>query len=331
MNNNLPWIEKYRPEYLNNIISHKSIIETLIKLAKINKIPNMIFYGTPGTGKTTTILAFAKELYKEYYKSMILELNCSDERGISVVRDLIKNFSSKSSMLSLITDKNIIDKKLVILDEADSMTYDAQYTLKNIIDNYQNSTRFCFICNYITKIIPSISSRCHLFRFCPIDIESQYNYLTNIEKLENINITDEAKFKLIELSEGDMRKSLNLFQTLHNTNSKITFNEICNIIGYPLKEDLDIFNSIYSKNNIKDIYKILLKFQTDNCFSNNDIIKEILQYFIKNIDSFQLSSIIFFLDNLALIETNIVNNINNNQHLLALSSLIYKINNEKII
>ena len=229
----LPWVEKYRPSDLNSIISHEDILNTLKNLINNNKLPHLIFYGPPGTGKTTTILACAKKIYGENYKSIILELNGSDERGISVVREHIKEFSNTQIMLSQIM--NIECKyKLVILDEADSMTIDAQFALRRVIENCSNNTRFCIICNYLTKIIPGIQSRCAVLKFSPIQFDDHNKYINNIINLENINISDDCINNIIKISEGDMRKSINILQSLFLINSTniIITKDLYKMIGY---------------------------------------------------------------------------------------------------
>lgn len=337
---NLPWIEKYRPNSLSDIISHQEVINLLKNLSKLNKIPNMILYGPPGTGKTSTIHAYAKDLYGYKYKYMILELNCSDDRGINIVRDQIKNFSSTSSKLTnLLIDsenKKSTDIKLIILDEADALTYDAQYALRRVLEIYANNTRFCFICNYLTKLIPALQSRCQLFRFPPIKKEDHFNKLTEIEKNENININNEAKNKIITLSEGDMRKSLNLLQLTYmsNNNKLIDIDTIYKIIGYPTNDEK--LTKIYKEKNLNNIYTILNNIQIKYNLSNNDIIKEITEYYstvyidiLKSNNKYNKkiqTKLLDLFDNLANIEINITNNINNNMHLMAISSVICLMN-----
>lgn len=335
--NSLPWVEKYRPVNLDDIISHKDILTTLTNLITNNKIPHMIFYGPPGTGKTTTILACAKKIYGPNYRSMILELNGSDDRGINVVREQIKNFSATDSKISnmLVSDNNFKQKtniKLVILDEADAMTYDAQFALRRVVESYTNSTRYCLICNYLTKIIPALQSRCKMFRFAPISNTEHLNKINNVIDIEKINITNDATKKIIELSEGDMRRSLNLLQSLYMINSDklIELNTVYRSIGYPSDDEKnDIIESLKGKT-LNETYNILSSF---NNLSNQDIIREISGYYSKQfLQSFrdkkkripinEQNKLLDLFDSLAKIEVNITSNTNNNIHLLAISSVI---------
>lgn len=373
----LPWVEKYRPQNLDDIISHKEIINTLTNLISTNKIPHMIFYGPPGTGKTTTILACAKKIYGSNYKSMILELNGSDDRGINVVREQIKSFSATDSKISSIFTKiegdeqsaNEIHKtniKLVILDEADAMTYDAQFALRRVIESYTYSTRFCLICNYLTKIIPALQSRCQMFRFAPINNIDHFNKIKNITNLEQMNIDDDALEKTIELSEGDMRKSLNLLQSLHmiyvrkndsTTNEsniathQITLNNIYKTIGFPSQEEKNKIMACLSNKSLSETYTTLKLIQDENSLSNQDLVREMSNYFSKTFinlhienrintakkngkkikvtrfDSNTQNKLLDLFDDLAKIEVNLANNANENIQLLALSSIINNYNN----
>ena len=154
---NKMWVEKYRPATLSELVSHASIISTIGQLVSARKLPHLLLYGPPGTGKTTTILAAARQLNGERWRSMTLELNASDDRGIGVVRDRIKVFASTKQMFAA-------GFKLIILDEADAMTSSAQFSLRRVIEKYTKNTRFCLICNYVNKIIPALQVKFFTFR-----------------------------------------------------------------------------------------------------------------------------------------------------------------------
>jgi replication factor C subunit 3/5 len=319
----LPWVEKYRPNDLNSIISHEDILNTLKNLINNNKLPHLIFYGPPGTGKTTTILACAKMIYGENYKSIILELNGSDERGISVVREHIKEFSNTQIMLSQIM--NIECKyKLVILDEADSMTIDAQFALRRVIENCSNNTRFCIICNYLTKIIPGIQSRCAVLKFSPIQFEDHYKYINNIINLEKIIISDDCIDNIIKISEGDMRKSINILQSLFLINSTniIITKDLYKMIGYLEPEkSIEMMNYLFEKKSLNEIYTNILKFKEEYNLSINDILKELSQFLLKN-TNLSTSKLIEIFDKLAQIEVYLTNNVNQDIQLCAIISAL---------
>lgn len=177
----------------------------------------MLFYGPPGTGKTSTILALAKELYgPEMMKSRVLELNASDERGISIVRQKVKDFAR---MQLTNPPAGYKDKypcppfKIIILDEADSMTQDAQSALRRTMETYSKITRFCLICNYVTRIIDPLASRCSKFRFKSLDQSNAKKRLENIATAEGVNVEDGALDALIRCSEGDLRKAITFLQS----------------------------------------------------------------------------------------------------------------------
>lgn len=185
----------------------------------------MLFYGPPGTGKTSTVLALAKELYgPDLMKSRVLELNASDERGISIVRDKIKNFA-RTSVSNATTSQSSAypcpPYKIIILDEADSMTQDAQSALRRTMETYSKITRFCLICNYVTRIIDPLASRCSKFRFKPLDAGSAEERLREICEKEGVRCEDGVIEELIKVAEGDLRRAITYLQSaakLHNPN-----------------------------------------------------------------------------------------------------------------
>lgn len=206
------WVEKYRPINLNEISSQEHVINSLKKTLFNKNIPHLIFFGPAGCGKTSTIIALAKELFKKEYSNRVIELNASDERGINVVREKIKIYAKQT-----ITNKDDIPSwKLIILDEADTMTSDSQCALRRIMEEYSKITRFCIIGNYCNKIIDPIVSRCALFRFKPINQEHILKKLKYICNQEKFNISEEILNKIIKISRGDLRKAINLLQNYFN-------------------------------------------------------------------------------------------------------------------
>lgn len=228
----LPWVEKYRPSTLDDLIAHDEIIGILTRLIESGKLPHLLFYGPPGTGKTSTILAAARSMYGSRSNAMTLELNASDDRGIGVVRDQIKSFAGTKQLFSS-------GVKLVILDEADAMTSDAQFALRRVIEKNTKSTRFCLICNYVSKIIPALQSRCTRFRFAPLQAEQVRGRMDAIIAAEGLAVTDEGRQALLDLSGGDMRRVLNVMQAAHMAfPGGIDGKAVYMCTGNPLPEDI---------------------------------------------------------------------------------------------
>ncbi|KJE89505.1 replication factor C 5 [Capsaspora owczarzaki ATCC 30864] len=232
-NKNLPWVEKYRPSSLDELISHKDIISTIDRFITEDRVPHLLFYGPPGTGKTSTILACAKKMYGNRMQSMVLELNASDDRGIGVVREQIKEFASTRTITSS------GGTKLVILDEADAMTSDAQAALRRVIEKYTRNTRFCLICNYVSKITPAIQSRCTRFRFAPLSSEQMLDRLNFVIESERVNVTDDGKAALMRLAQGDMRKVLNILQSTAMAFDTVDETSVYTCTGFPLPADIE--------------------------------------------------------------------------------------------
>lgn len=209
---------------------------TVRKFVHEGKLPHLLFYGPPGTGKTSTITALAKEIYGPNYKSMVLELNASDDRGIDVVRNRIKDFASTMQIFSR-------GFKLIILDEADAMTAVAQNSLRRIIERYTKNTRFCILANYSHKLNPALLSRCTRFRFNPISEEAIRDRVQNVILQEKLNITPEAELALLSLSKGDMRRALNVLQAckaaLENPEDQVDIDMIYECIGAPHPQDIE--------------------------------------------------------------------------------------------
>ncbi|GAA6062572.1 hypothetical protein JCM10212_004885 [Sporobolomyces blumeae] len=203
----LPWVEKHRPRTLGDIVGNIETIERLKVIAREGNCPHIIISGSPGIGKTTSILALARELLGDNYKEGVLELNASDERGIDVVRNRIKAFAQKKVTLP------VGRHKLVILDEADSMTTGAQQALRRTMELYANTTRFAFACNQSNKIIEPIQSRCAILRYGRLTDKELLQRLIEICKMEDVKYNQEGLTALIFTSEGDMRQAVNNLQS----------------------------------------------------------------------------------------------------------------------
>ncbi|OJD21891.1 hypothetical protein ACJ73_06771 [Blastomyces percursus] len=215
-----PWVEKYRPKTLDDVASQEHTVTVLQRTLQASNLPHMLFYGPPGTGKTSTILALAKSLFgPQLYRSRILELNASDERGISIVREKIKDFARMQLSHPPASDSAYREKypcppfKIIILDEADSMTQDAQSALRRTMERYSRITRFCLVCNYVTRIIDPLASRCSKFRFKALDGSAAGSRLEEIAKVEKLKLADGCVETLIRCSEGDLRRAITYLQS----------------------------------------------------------------------------------------------------------------------
>ena len=201
----LPWTEKYRPKKLGEVTGQQETVNSLRAFVKEMNMPNLLFAGPPGIGKTTCALALAQELFGKNMAGNFLELNASDERGIDVVRGRIKDFARTVSLGG-------VPFKLIFLDESDALTSDAQQALRRTMETYSSVTRFILSCNYSSKIIEPIQSRCAVYRFVPLeenDIKKTLEHVTNEEKLK---MDDDAYDAISYVSEGDMRKAINVLQ-----------------------------------------------------------------------------------------------------------------------
>ena len=277
MSDYLPWVEKYRPQTFNNIISNEQNLIILQNMLLNNSLPHLLFYGISGTGKTSTIMALAKQLYKNNINLMVMKLDASDDRGINSVREEIKGFAEKKNMFQ----KGV---KLIILDEADSMTFDAQFALRRIIEKYSETTRFCLICNYENKIIPAIRSRCANFRFNPIEKNNIINTLDNIAKNENLILENNSLEIISNLSNGDLRKAINLLQSISMKSNIISPLYCYETAGLPTDNEIELIFKYLTdmKNNFNEIYNHLNLIIRNNGYSLDIILKELTLKILKN-------------------------------------------------
>lgn len=302
------WIEKYRPINIQNIIQQEDIKNLIQSNKNISNLPHLLLYGPSGTGKTTSALAVCKYLYyNEKYCSIydkiinerVLKLNASDDRGIRVVREKIKIFASQS----MNSYDNIPSFKIIILDEADVMTNDSQFALRRIIEQYSHITRFILICNYVTKIIPPLSSRCSKYRFTQIKLESIKIIVLKILSEEKIKYNESDIDNIIKIiynnSDGDLRKVITVLQRsvyLSNINKTIlnieSINETINTIPVDLTTMLHIMMT--KKQNSYIELSNHIKLILNNGFSSDDLITIISKNILNDVNiSDKLKSNIF--------------------------------------
>lgn len=249
------WVEKYRPTRLDQIINQKEIVKGLENLLKRpNELPHLLFTGSAGIGKTTTALCLARQLLGKNWKRDTLELNASDERGIKMVRERVKEFASIMK-LSINQEKDEKPFKIIILDEADEMTSEAQTALRRIIEDSAKTTRFIFICNYLSHIIEPIQSRCVIFRFSKVSEDEIVEYLANICRSEGIKFEEKALRKIYEHTNGDLRYSINILQAASASGS-VTIQQVQSSIGISgrskIAEIIDLaINSKFNESRIK--------------------------------------------------------------------------------
>jgi len=277
MNNNLPFSEKYRPRKLSDLIIDEIIFNKINSIINNKDVPNIIFTGKSGVGKTSTIHCIAKAIYcKNEYEDSILELNASDDRGIKSVHETITNFCKKKVYFK----ESYAQHKLLILDEADNITPKAQRLINSIMEKYP-TTRFAFTCNNSADIIESIQSRCVIIRFTKPPINYFITRIKKICAMENITYDDDSLNYLFEICQKDLRQTINMLELTYHTYNKISINNINNICDIPSQTVLqELYQSVINKN-IKNICLLINNFHKQGYYSL-DVLLHFIQY-IKNI------------------------------------------------
>jgi replication factor C small subunit len=262
------WAEKYRPKTLGDMVNQKEIVERLKSFVKSQNVPHCIFAGPPGTGKTTAALCLARDLYGDAYREHIMELNASDERGINVVRETVKTFARARSI-------GEIPFKIMILDESDNMTADAQQALRRTMERYTETCRFILCANYSGKIIEPIQSRCAPFRFTFLPREEHDKYLKCIAEKENVKLLKDGLDAIFEVCAGDLRKAINTLQAAASLNKSVDAKVVYSITGRAHPADVQKMIEVAMNGNFMEARKQLRDMIQKYGVAGSDIIRQI--------------------------------------------------------
>ncbi len=261
------WAEKYRPKSLEEMVDREEIVSRFKSFVKDKNLPHLLLVGPAGVGKTTSILCLAHDLYGSGYTNSVLELNASDERGIDVIRDKVKNFARTSAIASEVSFK------ILILDEADSLTTAAQHALRRTMEVYTRTCRFCLIGNYSENIIDPIQSRCSVFRFGPLAEQDVKSYITMIAKKEGVKLIPEGLDAVFEASGGDMRKATNLLQAAAATQGEVDDIAIYSVLGKVSPQRVREMINLGMKGNFLEAREILRSLLIDEGLGAEDILR----------------------------------------------------------
>jgi replication factor C small subunit len=263
------WAEKYRPKTLDEMVDREEIVSRFKSFVKDKNLPHLLLVGPAGVGKTTSILCLSRDLYGPGVQNYILELNASDERGIDVIREKVKNFARTAAIAS------DVSFKILVLDEADSLTTAAQHALRRTMEVYTRTCRFCLIGNYSENIIDPIQSRCSVFRFGPLAEQDVKSYITTIAKKEGVKLIPEGLDAVFEASGGDMRKATNLLQAAAATQGEVDDIAIYSVLGKVSPQRVRDMINLGMKGEFLEAREILRSLLIDEGLGAEDVLRMI--------------------------------------------------------
>ena len=264
------WTEKYRPKSFDDVAGQKEILTRIKAFVKAGNLPHILFAGPAGVGKTTTALIIARELFGETWKDNFLELNASDDRGIDTIRIKVKDFARTKAMGTTLP-------RVIYLDECDSLTREAQQALRRTMETFSGNARFILSCNYSSKVIDPIQSRCAVFRFKPVDVQDLERVIEHVSKHEELHVSSDGKKALLAVSEGDVRRLVNVMQSCASLSKKLDEKVVYDVVAAARPKEIKEVLLFAHDGKFVEAKKKLLDVMLHHGLSGLDVIKQIQQ------------------------------------------------------